>query len=78
MATASTLEVGATVNITFHLPPNGEQTRTVAGRVVRVEVNQEDPHGMWPNRIAVEFDAPDPELEPILAQYERTSSVTKQ
>ena len=36
------------------------------GRVVRVEDNPEDPHGLWPHRLAVEFDQPEPELEWVI------------
>jgi hypothetical protein len=68
MVAASTLEVGATVSITFWIPPGGEQERHLTGRVVRVERNQADPLGMWPHRIAVEFDELDEELEPILRE----------
>ena len=68
MVAASTLEVGTTVNISLQLPPNGERERHVTGKVVRVERNQADPLGMWPHRIAVEFDDVDEELESLLRE----------
>jgi hypothetical protein len=62
MVTASTLEAGSPIEISIKLP--GESAfRRVAGRVVRVEENPDDPHGLWPHRVAVEFDEPQPELE---------------
>jgi hypothetical protein len=66
MVAASTLDVGAAVDITFQIPPSGKIEHHVTGRVVRVEKNASDPLGMWPYRIAVEFDHLDPELEPII------------
>jgi hypothetical protein len=68
LVTASTLEVGAPVTITFELPVDGAAQRTVHGRVVRVEPNRDDPDGLWRHRLAVEFEQPVPELEAILKQ----------
>lgn len=65
MVTASTLEPGSPIDISIKLP--GEPMfRRVPGRVVRVEENPEDPHGLWPHRVAVEFDEPQPDLERIV------------
>ena len=69
---ASRLEIGASVDMTFQIPPSGEREVTVRGTVVRVNKNSADPHGMWPYRIAIEFDAPDPELEPVIEQLAQT------
>ncbi|MGZ3423207.1 MAG: PilZ domain-containing protein [Polyangiales bacterium] len=61
-----TLEVGARVELMFALPPVDEapplETK-VAGSVVRIEPNADDPEGPWPFRVAVRFDAPLAELE---------------
>lgn len=65
--TANALDVGSTVNIVVQFPPEGTQEKRLQGRVVRVETNRDDPHGMWPNRVAVEFDEADPEVEAALA-----------
>lgn len=65
MVTASTLEPGAHVEIAIKLPEQAE-FRKISGRVVRVEDNPEDPHGLWPHRLAVEFDQPEPELEWVI------------
>lgn len=66
MVTASVLEVGSPVTITFEIPPDGSERKTVHGRVVRVEPNREDPDGLWRHRLAVEFDEPVPELVAVL------------
>lgn len=51
LVTATTLEVGAQVNIVVQLPPEGSEEKKVSGRVVRVEKNLDDPEGI-PGRIA--------------------------
>jgi hypothetical protein len=51
------LEVGASVMVTFRVAPDDEQERQVVGRVVRIEpADEENPWGVWPHRMAVEFD----------------------
>ena len=72
MVSASTLEVGASVQIVIR-PPDGSPERTVKGRVLRVEKNTRDPRGLWPHRMAVEFSEPVPELEEILSSIEPPS-----
>lgn len=67
MVTASVLEVGSPVTITFAIPPDDAQ-KTAHGRVVRVEPNRDDPEGLWRHRLAVEFDEPVPELEAVLGE----------
>jgi hypothetical protein len=62
MLTASTLDAGSTVEIGLKLPGEPEPRR-VSGRVIRIEENPEDPHGLWPHRMAIEFDQPQPDLE---------------
>lgn len=72
LVTATTLEVGAPVHIVVQFPPEGEQERTVTGRVVRVERNKDDPEGIWPHRIAVQFDEPVADIEKALASLAET------
>ncbi len=67
LVTATTLEVGAQVHIVVQLPPEGSEERKVSGRVVRVEKNKDDPEGIWPHRVAVEFEEPVADLEKALA-----------
>ncbi|MBK7580546.1 MAG: PilZ domain-containing protein [Myxococcales bacterium] len=62
MLTASTLDPGATVEVALKLPDE-PVPRRVTGRVVRVEENLADPHGLWPHRMAIEFDQEVKELE---------------
>jgi hypothetical protein len=68
LVTARTLEVGASVQVVVSLPPDGETEKHLHGRVVRVEENTDDPHGLWPHRLAVEFDEPVADLEQALAE----------
>jgi hypothetical protein len=66
IVTASQLEVGSSVTIVVQIPPEGSAEARVHGKVVRVEANDDDPDGMWPNRIAIEFDGSVPEIEKAL------------
>jgi hypothetical protein len=70
LSAATDLEPGAEVSITFRVLPDDPEDRTVRGRVVRVEPNADDPDGLWPLRVAVEFDQPEPDLERQLADAE--------
>ena len=63
LSAASELTPGAKVTVTFRVLPDEKNERRVEGRVVRVDPNQEDPDGLWPVRLAVEFDERVPELE---------------
>lgn len=56
------LEVGSRVTLTLQVP--GEDDRQLDGEIVRVEVNEEDPDGLWRFRLAIHFDQAVPELEP--------------
>jgi hypothetical protein len=67
LASPAHLEPGERVKVNFALPPNGEAYE-LEGSVVRLEKNPEDPEGTWPNRIAVQFDDVQAELEPLLQQ----------
>jgi hypothetical protein len=63
--TASTLEPGSKVEVSLKLP-DSSVPRRVTGRVVRVEANEADPNGLWPHRMAVEFDEEVTDLEWVL------------
>lgn len=56
-ASGMKVEVGESITIKFRLSKTAPE-QTVTGKVVRVEVNEDDPTGMWPNRLALSFDAP--------------------
>ena len=66
MATAVELSVGAPVKVTFNLTLADKNEHTVEGRIVRVQENASDPHGMWPHHVAVQFDEPLADIEPLL------------
>ncbi len=77
MVSANTMELGALVSLTVKLPPDLSRERTVKARVVRVEANDEDPEGMWPHRIALEFEGPDEEIERALRELEEQGVARK-
>ncbi len=66
MVTASRLDPGSAVTVVLKAP-DGTETHHLSGRVVRVETNTDDPQGLWPHRMAVEFDQPAPKLEWLIA-----------
>jgi hypothetical protein len=63
LSSASELKPGAKVVVSFRVLPDEKNERRVEGTVVRVDQNQEDPDGLWPVRLAVEFAERVPELE---------------
>lgn len=63
---------GDVLSLTFRVPNTEGEERTVDGRVLRVMPNEADPGGMWPRRVAIEFDEPVPDIEAVIA-----TSVTK-
>ena len=67
LSAAKNLEPGSRVTITFRVLPDDAAFRHVEGTVVRVDENTDDPDGLWPLRIAVEFDEAVPDLEAQLA-----------
>jgi len=67
IASPAHLEPGERVKVSFAVPPKGDAYE-LEGRVLRLEANPEDPEGTWPNRIAVQFDDVQAELEPLLQQ----------
>jgi hypothetical protein len=77
VVTASTLDVGAPVRLSFKMPPDDPNEHELTGRVVRVEPNSADPDGLWPHRLAVEFDHPVPELESLLQLMESPATLRR-
>jgi hypothetical protein len=67
---SSTLEVGTLVLLTFRIPPGGPVVIQVSARVVRVSANDEDPDGLWPFKMAVQFEEPVPALEAYLGELQ--------
>lgn len=72
MVTASRLDPGSAVTVVLKAP-DGTETHHLSGRVVRVEANTDDPLGLWPHRMAVEFDQPEPKLEWLIASLATVS-----
>lgn len=70
MATAARLELGAPVTLRFRLEPHGPREHSVEGRIVRFAPNDEDPDGLWPFMVAVEFAEPSALLEAVLLELE--------
>jgi hypothetical protein len=68
VASGSRLEVGAEVTVSFRVAGHDEE-RTAIGTIVRAGTNEEDPQGLWPHLIAVEFEAEIDEIEPLLESY---------
>ena len=68
MATARKLDVGEAVRLVFRVTLDDETEHQLAGRIVRSESNSDDPNGLWPFWVAVEFDQPAPELEPLIQE----------
>ena len=69
LVTRQQLAMGQQVRIFVRIPPDGEDEVAVRARVVRVEPNDADPEGLWPTRVAVEFDQPYPEIETLLRSH---------
>jgi hypothetical protein len=57
------IPLGESVRVTMQLAPGEGDARVVSGTVVRAGKNQDDPEGLWPFRLAVEFDEETPDIE---------------
>ncbi|HBQ13921.1 MAG TPA: hypothetical protein DEF51_23260 [Myxococcales bacterium] len=64
----ASLEAGERVHMTLQVP--GEDARELAGEIIRVEPNEEDPDGLWRYRLAVRFDETVSDLEPAFERLE--------
>lgn len=64
----ASLEPGQRVQLTLQVP--GSDERKVSGEIVRCEVNEEDPDGLWRYRLAIRFEEDMPDLEPMFARLE--------
>jgi len=69
VAVGAKLDEGARVTLTLEIPTE-DRARELGGEIVRVEVNEEDPDGLWRYRLAIRFDEDVPELEPVLERLE--------
>jgi hypothetical protein len=66
MACPGKLDVGARVELRFRVTSAEAEERVIVGRVVRLEPREDGDDGPWRYRMAVQFDAPQPELEGVL------------
>jgi hypothetical protein len=69
LVTRSKLHAGERVRLFLRIPPHGDVEQQIAARVLRTEENSADPEGLWPYRVAVEFDQPYPEVEELLREH---------
>ena len=74
IASAFKYAIGAPVTLTLHVDPKGGEPREVAGTIVRLMPNELDPDGLWPHKIGIEFDDPDPELVESFVAFARSPS----
>lgn len=66
MATATDLEPGGIVKIAFRVGEDDPREHHGEGHIVRVGSNEEDPQGLWPYMVAVQWEPPLDELIPVL------------
>ncbi len=64
------LSVGDVVKVSFRVSPESSE-RVLAGRIVRVEVPDDNPRAVWSHRMAIEFIEPDATLQ---SSFSRASS----
>lgn len=64
----ASLDVGECVQLTVQVP--GTDDREISGEIVRCEVNEEDPDGLWRYRLAIRFEEEVPDLEPIFERLD--------
>jgi len=69
LVTRKRVEAGQQVRLFIRVPPDGDEEYEISARVVRVEANDADPEGLWPFRLAVEFDDIYPELDELLRSH---------
>jgi hypothetical protein len=65
---AGTLAVGSVVEVKLSVPPGTDAEVIAPATVVRVSENDEDPDGLWPNKMAVRFNSRVEALETYLAE----------
>jgi hypothetical protein len=63
IVTATEAEIGTNVTVSFHVP--GGREHTAVGKVVRSGRNDDDPEGLWPYAMAVEFEDPLPDVDTL-------------
>lgn len=66
MATAQELEIGTEVTLVFRTSLADPTEHKVAGKIVRAMANDDDPEGLWPHWVAIDFALPADELEHLI------------
>ncbi|MBW2527347.1 MAG: PilZ domain-containing protein [Deltaproteobacteria bacterium] len=69
LVTRQRLREGQQVRLFIRVPPGGDDEHEISATVVRVEANDADPEGLWPFRLALEFDDTYPQLEKLLRDH---------
>jgi hypothetical protein len=69
----SASKVGQRLALRFALPPDNGTAFEIAATVLRSSNNDDDPQGLWPHRLALAFDVPRVDLEPLLLQIHAES-----
>jgi hypothetical protein len=68
VAARKLVEVGSPVKLTLHVDPDRTAPRELEGHIVRMVRNSADPNGLWPYKLAIEFEDPDPDLVALVLQ----------
>jgi len=63
----ASLSAGDPVTIRYRITPLESSESYAIGKIVRVDRNDDDPNGLWPYRVAVQFEAPLEGLEESFA-----------
>src|SRR5690606_24303829 len=65
VATRRKFAVGDPVEVALLLEES-KGSPALRGTIVRSGPNEEDPSGLWPFKVAITFEAPDPKLVPLV------------
>ena len=72
LSSSEPLTLGATIQVSFTVLEAGEpRTHETSAEITRMERNLDDPHGVWPYRIALRFHTPMPGLAEALQGMQR-------
>lgn len=72
LSASEPLLVGTRIHVTFTVLESGiPHTHEAEAVCLRVEPNADDPHGLWPHRVALRFTAPVPGLSGALEAMQR-------
>jgi PilZ domain len=69
LVTAAELEVGEIVTVVVSIPLEDGPELSLEASVLRCEPNAEDPNGLWPYQVALQFREDVPELEKLLRKH---------